>query len=295
MTTNVSVAVPATAAVGEGPSWDASRDELLWVDIATASVFRSALREGRTAQIRGQGSVGAVSPARDGGLVVATARGVGIVDGDAIRERVSLVRPGQRTNDAKCDPAGRFWVGTTDLAFKPQAGALHVVGPDWSTRAALTGLTLPNGLGWSPDGETFYLVDSAEGHLLAFDFRVEDGELQRPRVLVEFPAGDGVPDGLSVDGDGCLWIAIWGGGRIERISPDGERLLRLDVGVPQPTSCAFGGRPLDRLFVTTAAVGVDPDGVSGSVLEVSGTGARGLQTQAFAGSTVFAPGGSASP
>ncbi len=155
-------------------------------------------------------------------------------------------------NDAVCDPLGRFWAGTLADDHHAGGGALYRLDPDGRTDLVLDGLTIPNGLGWSPDGETMYLVDSGPRLILTFGYDQRAGTLSGMRVLVGVEEGAGAPDGLTVDADGDLWVAIYGGGQVRRYSPTGRLLETLTVPAVQSTSCAFGGADLSTLYVTSA-------------------------------------------
>jgi len=159
--------------------------------------------------------------------------------------------------------------------------------PDWTVHTALEGLTLPNGLGWSTDDRTFYLADTMEHVLWAFDFDPESAVLGKRRVLRTFDDSGGMPDGLCVDASGRIWLAMWGGGRIAVLAPDGRLLTEIAVPVRQPSSCAFAGRDLDVLCVTSARDGLgladDDPAADGSVLAIMGTGGRGVLAVPFAG------------
>jgi sugar lactone lactonase YvrE len=277
------VAVRATARVGEGPVWDATANRLHWVDILAGQVRSSDLATGATTTVTVPTLVGAAAPRAGGGFVAAVTEGFAEIS-DALAVRQHVLADGIRMNDAKCDRDGRFWAGSTAMDFAPGRGALHRLDSDWSTRVVLNGLTQPNGLGWSPDGSTFYLVDSAEREINAFDVF---GDALTGRRLVHGFGKQDVPDGLCVDAVGCLWIALWGGERVIRVSPDGELLSTLPVPVVQPSSCAFAGPHLDVLCVTSAREGLgladDDPALDGSVLAFTAVGATGLPTVAFQG------------
>jgi sugar lactone lactonase YvrE len=280
----VDVTVRAQAIVGEGPVWQPETGVLHWVDIPQGTIFSSVPGSSASAGVQLPWSVGAVALDRDGGLVFAGAAGFGLITDDGYDLRLPFSRPGERMNDAKVDPAGRFWAGSTAVDFRAGAGALHVVDGGWTHRVARTGFTLPNGLDWSPDGTEFYLADSYQRAVYAYPFDLEDGALGAPRTVLSLDDADGVPDGLTVDADGCLWIAIWGGGRLIRVAPTGELLTTVPMPVRQPSSCAFGGPGLDVLFVTSARDGLDlpDDAVDGSVFEVTGLDVSGLAASRFA-------------
>lgn len=276
------VAVRSCARVGEGPVWDATAGVLHWVDILAGRLHTSDLATGATRTRELPTLLGAAAPRAGGGFVAAVAEGFAEVGEDGMRVRQPVLADGIRMNDAKCDPAGRFWAGSTALDFAPGRGALHVLEPDWSTRVVLDGLTQPNGLGWSPDGTTFYLVDTAERELSAFTA----GSVAGRRLVRRFGA-DEVPDGLCVDAAGCLWVALWGGSRVLRLSPEGEVLTTLPVPAAQPTSCAFAGPGLDVLCVTSAREGLgradDDPALDGAVFAFTDVGAVGVPVARFAG------------
>lgn len=255
---------------GEGPTWDAGRGELLWVDIAGGLVRRARIDAGgaltETGVHRGGNTVGAVVPAADGGWLLAADGGFTHLAADGTA-RVLLALPGEggtaadggtRMNDAACDPAGRFFAGTMAFDERPGAGRLYRLDLDGSVTVVLDGLTVSNGIGWSPDGRTVYLADSGPGVVRAHGYDVDTGAFAEGRVLLEFDGTDGVADGLAVDDEGCLWTALWGGGQVRRWAPDGELLAVVEVpGVTRTSSCAFAGPAGDLLVVSTSAEGLD--------------------------------------
>lgn len=277
------VAVPAAARVGEGPVWDARTGLLWWVDIPAGLVHASRVNASRpgTGELTTLAlpmQVGAVAPTTSGDLVVACEAGFGLLAaGGAFEVRQPVLAAGERMNDAKCDPAGRLWAGSTEMTFTPGRGRLHVLHPDWHSEVVLDGLTLPNGMGWSPDSSEFYLADSVQRVIYAFTFDLRGATLSGKRTLIAFAERDGMPDGLCVDTSGCLWVAMWGGSRVLRISPVGEILAVVEMPVRQPSSCAFGGQRLDVLYVTSARDGLElaDDAADGSVFALTGTGAAG--------------------
>jgi sugar lactone lactonase YvrE len=280
------IVVPGRARVGEGPVWDPGIGRLHWVDIPAGHIHTSDPATGRTTSIELSTQVGAAVPRRGGGFVAATAEGFATVEADGTMNlRRAILPDGERMNDAKCDRHGRLWAGSTTMDFQPGKGALHVLMPDWTSRVVLEDLTLPNGLGWSPDGATFYLADSMTGEISAFDTAPEATSISRRRRLFRIPAPAGLPDGLTVDAAGCLWVAIWGGDRLVRISPDGDLLAEVPMPVHQPSSCTFGGSRLDVLYITSARDGLDlrDDDPAGSVFAVDQPGTVGLPSTAFAG------------
>jgi sugar lactone lactonase YvrE len=165
---------------------------------------------------------------------------------------VETDRPQNRMNDGACDPAGRFWAGTMALDERPHAGALYRLDPDLTVRTMLTDVTISNGIDWSPDGRRMYYVDSPTRRIDVFDFDPGTGAIADRRPFVDVPAESGIPDGITVDAAGFVWLALWGGAALHRYDPDGARERAVALPVSHPTSCAFGGPGLDELYVTSA-------------------------------------------
>lgn len=247
--------------LGEGARWDARRDELLHVDIVAGRVYRDRVgADGGLVPVRAYrvpGTVGAITPIEgDDGWLLAAGRGFVHLRPDGRKRTLAEVAPaGTRMNDAACDPQGRFWAGTLADDHRAGGGALYRLDRDGRIEQVLVGLTISNGLAWSLDGGTMYLVDSIPGVLHAFDFDGEAGTISGGRVLITVPEEVGAPDGLTVDAAGDLWVAIYGGGCVRRHAPDGMLRQVLEVPAEQSTSCAFGGPGMTRLYVTTATEG----------------------------------------
>ena len=254
------VAVPTSgnaerSELGEGPVWDAARDGLWWVDSQAGRVFRGTL-EGTQLIIdetRSLGErVGSVAPAADGGLLIAGERSVHVVGADG---RVSATVPvipdgvGSRLNDGTVDPAGRFLVGSIRLDDRSRRESVWAVEPDRSVREVLTGVTVSNGMGFSPDGTTLFHVETRPGAIRAFDYDVSSGTASHGREVL---ACGGTPDGLAVDADGNLWVAFFGEGQVRCISTEGRVIAVIDVDAPNVTCPEFVGADLARMVITTA-------------------------------------------
>lgn len=256
------------ALLGEGPHWIPGSQTLLWVDIIKPSVNILDPAAGTSIEMMMPSKVSAAVPT-DGGMLVALEDGLWLRDGDGIFSRfASPDMTGVQFNDGKCDPVGRFWVGSRSSDGTLSKGKLHSLGLDGVFREAADGFDVCNGLGWSPDGKAFYLIDTIPRILYRFDYDCAAGRISGKSILRRFNEDEGRPDGLAVDAQGNIWCAMWDGGGIHVLSPDGEDKGWLPVPCPRPTSCAFGGASGDLLFVTTASVGVSLDGspASGSIM-----------------------------
>ncbi|MBA3852678.1 MAG: SMP-30/gluconolactonase/LRE family protein [Chloroflexi bacterium] len=258
--TTFDIAVAGSAEVGEGPIWDDVTGELLWVDIPAGLIHR--WRPGTTAVstiVVGQ-PVGAIALRRSGGLVAAVRDGFALIDQKSgkveLRCPVEIDRVENRMNDGKCDGAGRFWAGTMALDSRPGVGSLYRLDPDLTVTTILTEVSISNGLGWAPDDRTMYFVDSPAQAIDAFDFDAERGLLSNRRRLAAIEVEAGMPDGLTVDSAGFVWVALWGGGAIRRYSPTGDLVDTVRLPATQLTSCTFGGPERRDLYVTSASRGL---------------------------------------
>ena len=244
--------------LGEGARWDDRRGELLRVDIIAGRVYRDrCAADGGLVAVRSYsipGTVGAIAPvdAEDGWILAAGRGFVHLAPDGSLTPLAEVAQAGTRMNDGACDPQGRFWAGTLADDHHQAGGALYRLDRDGSTECVLTGLTIPNGLDWSPNGSTMYLVDSGPRVIHAFAFDGDRGTISEGRILVTVPEEVGAPDGLTVDAAGDLWVAVYGAGRVHRYTPDGVLRETLSVPADQSTSCAFAGPGLHRLYVTTA-------------------------------------------
>lgn len=255
LTSYLEVVQRIEAALGEGPAWDDQRGRLIWVDIPARTIHELDPMTGTASATVLDRSVGAAVPHRDKTWAVAVAGAFGIVDrGSGEFESLAAVdksRPNNRMNDAKCDPAGRFFGGTIAMDLAPGAGTLYRLGTDRRVEPVVEGLHVSNGLAWSPDASTFYLIDSFAG-IDAFDYDIASGTLSGRRPLITFSATDGLPDGMTVDDEGFLWVAMFNGGCVRRFASDGTPDAVLRMPVTQPTSVVFGGADLTDLYITTA-------------------------------------------
>ena len=252
--------VACAALLGEGPVWVAREGALYWVDIKGPAIFRWTEATGSTQYWTPPFRVGSLAPRAAGGFVAGTEHGFAIVDPDA--DRYELLHdpepefPRNRFNDGKLDRHGRFWAGTMDDDQVHARGALYRLDPDLGSTRIDEGYQVTNGPAFDRDGTTMFHNDSAARTIYAFDL-APDGGAHGKREFARFAEHEGYPDGMTVDAEGCLWVACWDAWCVRRFAPDGTRQGEVRLPVERPTSCAFGGAQLERLFVTSARIGLD--------------------------------------
>ena len=294
MAGEVELILDARAKLGEGAVWDVSRQLLYWVDIEGRNVHVFDPGSGRDRAIAVGDYVGTVVPRSRGGVAVTLGRTFAGLDLDTSSVSVlaepeaERTRPGNRFNDGKCDPRGRFWAGTMAVAETPAEGRLYRLDADGSVHEMLQGVSISNGIVWSAAADRMYFIDTPTREVAVFDYDDATGRISNRRVAVRFPDGHGWPDGMAIDAEGQLWIAEWDGGCVSRWDPERGRLLRrIELPVARVTSCAFGGPRLDEMYVTTAWSRLDDSArraqpAAGGLFRVD-AGVRGTPTFAFAG------------
>jgi sugar lactone lactonase YvrE len=242
------------AVLGEGPMWVEREQAVYWVDIPERRVFRWSQAEGARTIVVDR-HICSLLPRASGGFIGGGYDGFLDIAEDLAASVIADPEPdlpGNRFNDGKVDRAGRLWAGTMDRSESEASGSLYRLDPDRSWTRIDSGYRVTNGPAFSRDGRTMYHTDSARQIVYAFDL-APDGSASNRRVHLQFGEGDGYPDGMTVDAEDCLWIAFWDGWCVRRFAPSGERLAELRVPAQRPTSCAFGGPGLDRLFITSAS------------------------------------------
>ena len=239
--------------LGEGPVWNPDEQALYWVDIEKGCVHRLYPKTGRHDVFDVGLPVGALGFRASGGLVMATRDGFAFWDPETQALRFIADpepdRPGARFNDGAVDRQGRFWAGTMGQG---PTSSLYRLDPDGSVHRMESGVTISNGIGWSPDDRTMYFTDSLLKVIYAYDFDPATGAIENRRPFVHTPEEEGVPDGLTVDSEGFVWSARWGGWKVTRYDPTGTVEHEIRLPVQYPTSCTFGGPQLDELYVTSA-------------------------------------------
>jgi sugar lactone lactonase YvrE len=272
----------AAGTLPEGPYWDAVAGGLYWVDIPAGRVHFLDESGAQRSWDAGQ-PVGAVVVRAGDGLVLAVRDG--FVALDTATGQISALagveadRPDNRMNDGACDRAGRFFAGTTAEDHTPEAGALYRLDPDHAVTRVVADVTISNGIGWSPGEHLMYYVDSPTRRVDVFDYDPASGAIEDRRTFARVQAGDADPDGLAVDVDGGVWVALWGGSAVHRYDADGRLDRVLEVPHVNVTSCGFGGPGLDQLYVTAAAGA----GAAEGALYRGQAGVAGLPAHPFRG------------
>lgn len=257
--------------LGEGPHYDGANRTLYWVDIVAREAWSLSLVSGATRTSRFDAPVSAVVPRKEGGLLVALAHGLVFLDPETGRQTDFVAPeshvPGNRSNEARVDPQGRFWLGTMqsnigpdggDVPITRSQGALYRVLPDGAVTRMEKDVGISNTLCWDEARGRLYFADSLAGTISVYDWDKEEGTIANRRLFAG-PHGRGIPDGSALDAEGCLWNARWGGSCLIRYTPDGRIDRIIDVPVRQPTSCVFAGDDLRTLYVTSARAGLGAD------------------------------------
>lgn len=252
--------VDAQAELGEGPYWDAESKQLYWVDITGKKLrIYDPITGGEVVRSFDQ-MVSAVIPTTTGGLLLAMEDGVYLSQTEGSPVLLTSIEadlPRNRANDAKCDRQGRLWVGTMSMDDEPKAGGFYVVESGGFTRQVLSGIGCSNGMAWDYSRSKMYYIDTPTRQVDVFDYEEESGRISNRRLAFQIPTTTGYPDGMTIDSEGMLWVAHWGGGCVSRWNPDtGEQLGLIRVPAPLVTSCTFGGDDLTELYITTARIGM---------------------------------------
>ena len=285
----VQIIVDAKALLGEGSIWHPLENKLYWIDIEGKllhiydPVTKMDMHHNCGARI------GTVVHVQSGGALVALQNGIHKIDtetGELTFMINPLNDPAIRFNDGKCDPSGRFWVGTYALDGRKEVAVLYRFDPDKSIHLMLKNITNSNGVVWSADKKMMYYIDTPTQAVQGFDYDDETGQISNGRVVVHIPKKEGAPDGMAIDNEGKLWIALWRGGAVGRFDPlTGKMLEKIKVPAPQVSSCAFGGKDLKTLYITTARKSLSEDELkdfplSGGLFAVE-PGVQGVPTHFF--------------
>jgi sugar lactone lactonase YvrE len=254
------VVVDAHAAIGEGPVWDPARGVLLWVDITGKLVHEYDPRTASDSAFPVPMPVGSLALREGGGLVLAMEDGFWLWGANLNDPKrfvpVEADMPENRMNDGKVDPGGRFWAGTMAYDERRDHGALYRLDPDGTVVTMVSPVSISNGMDWTSDATLMYYADSLAQSVDAFDYDVRTGGISNRRPVIQIDPAEGAPDGLCVDAEGYIWVAIWGASEVRRYSPAGVLDSRVRLPVSQVTSVCFGGDDLSDLYITSAAAGL---------------------------------------
>jgi sugar lactone lactonase YvrE len=275
----------AKAALGEGPVWDSKTQTLYWLDILEKRIY-----SGTRILAQLDDFIGCLAPCKNGNLILGTRFGFADLEPNSVHltflASLDSEPPTNRVNDGKCDPAGRFIAGTMDMNETDPTGALYSFDGKQVTQL-FSGVTISNGLAWSPDHKTFYHIDTPTRAVKAFDYDLTTGQIANPRVAIRVPDSLGWPDGMTSDTDGNLWIAMWGGAQVTKWNPkDGKLLEQISVPALHTSSCVFGGKDLNELYITSARKGMSESDLkkyplSGGLFKII-TKSEGMPTFEFA-------------
>ncbi len=292
MTTDVELLLNTRALVGEGPLWDEKNQLLYWVDILSSQLYAYDPATGENQSWDVGQHVGTVVLRQSGGVMLAVRDG--FASFDLSNGNLTLLadpeadQPGNRFNDGKCDPAGRFWAGTMAYEDPSTQGSLYRLDTDLSVHKMLGNIGISNGIVWNLDQSTMYFIDSMAYTVRAFDYDNSTGAIANERVVIQVDSAMGLPDGMSIDAEGMLWVAHFGGSSVRRWDPgSGQLLSQIDLPTAQITACAFGGPNFDQLYITSAANGYGESDFArepqAGALFLAQPGVQGLPTFAFAG------------
>lgn len=282
----------AKALLGEGAIWNNIDKKLYWVDIEGRAfhVYDPSVRENRSYKLDKR--VGTVVPAGFDRALLAIEDGIALITLSTgsidYKIKTAIHHEGNRFNDGKCDPKGRFWVGSMSLSDIPERGVLYCVTEDFEMIEKLDKVSISNGIAWSLDGSVMYYIDTPTKKIVKYNYDLHTGHISDPETIVEVPDGMGYPDGMTIDKDGFLWVALWDGFGVAQYDPfDGRLLQKIEVPAPKVTSCAFGGEDLDTLFITTARVEMSNEELElyplSGALFTAKVGTQGLHAHSFKG------------
>ena len=292
MSLKAELLIDAHALVGEGPIWDADANVLWWVDIMSSELYAYDPQTGENREWNVGQHVGTVVQRASGGLMLALRDGFAAFDPDSGKLEMladpEAHLPGNRFNDGKCDPGGRFWAGTMAYEDHSDQGSVYRMDTDHSVHKMIENIGVSNGIIWNLDAKTMYYTDSLDYAIRAYDYDVGTGGISNERISIDFPQEMGIADGFTIDEEGMLWVAHFGSSRVRRWNPDTAAVLvEIELPTASITACAFGGPNLDQLYITCATLGMsDAEKAQqphAGGLFVAEVGVRGLPSDKFGG------------
>jgi len=277
--------------LGEGPVWDAKRNVICWIDILKGEIHQFSPEHKTHKIIPVHQKIGAVLICKDGNFLAALQNGFAIINrGNGLIEMIADPEehlPGNRLNDGKCDPAGRFWVGSMSMDEASGAGSVYVLEKDLYISKKIENVTIPNGMAWSLNHQTFYFIDTPTYEVVAYDYDKNTGSISNKRTIIKIAKEDGFPDGMTIDSEGMLWIAHWEGWQVIRWNPaTGEKIVAIKLPIAKVTSCTFGGKNLEDLYITSAKIGLSENELAqqplaGYLFVIKDCGFKGISAVEF--------------
>lgn len=277
--------------LGESVVWDEQKKMISWVDIEKGEIHEYLPDKEKQRTIPVRTAIGSIAVCSDGNYIAAIRDGIAVIDRSS--GRVELIAcpeagmPGNRFNDGKCDPAGRFWTGTMSLGGEAHKGNVYVLDEAFTAKKRIEGVSVSNGMAWDIERAVFYYIDTPTFSVTAYDYDIKTSRIDNKRTAFRIPEEEGAPDGMTIDSEGMLWIAHWNGWQVARWNPDtGEKLSWIQLPVSRVTSCTFGGPDMERMFITTAQIGLSKEELedqpfAGCLFEVKNCGYRGFPAYKF--------------
>lgn len=287
---NMEVVTQHKCVLGEGPVWDGRNGMIIWIDVLEGIIHQYSIPKNEHTQIEVHQMIGSLALDVNGHFIAALKEGFAQINRDGnIR---MLINPeghiaGNRFNDGKCDPKGRFFAGTMSLTGVENAGGLYVLDRKLTVTCPISDISISNGMAWSPNHRKFYHIDTPSFGVHSYDYDIITGDISNKKLSINIPKNEGAPDGMTIDSDGKLWIAHWGGGQVARWDPiTGKKLFTFRVPVSKVTSCVFGGKDLEDLYITSASAGLTKQELlqqplAGSLFIVKNCGFRGIKAFEF--------------
>jgi sugar lactone lactonase YvrE len=278
--------------LGEGPVWDETNQSILWLDINKGQIHQYNINTNLHTFFNVGEMIGCIASRANGGFISGLENGIAFIN---VEKNIveHIINPeeglGNRFNDGKCDAAGRFWVGTMSKKEEESKGNLYVMETDLSVKKKIENVTISNGIAWNADSTIMYYINTPTNYIFAFDFNIETDEINNQRVVIDLTHESGHADGMTIDEEGMLWIAFYGGWRVARYDPDtGNLLQQVKLPVENVTCCTFGGTDMNDLYITTASQNMSEELLkqqphAGKLFVVKNCGVKGLVPDKFKG------------
>jgi sugar lactone lactonase YvrE len=288
---HIDIVLPHKCLLGEGPVWNAKKKSICWVDILNGIIHQYSPAQKTQKTIPVHQMIGSVAVCSNGNFIAALQNGFAFVD--SISGDIKMIAdpeshlPGNRFNEGKCDPAGRFWAGTMSLSEEPHAGSVYLLKKDLSVTKKIEAVTISNGMAWSADHQIVYYIDTPTYQVSAFNYDKTTAHISNRRNVINISKEDGYPDGMAIDSEGMLWIAHWDGWQVTRWNPNtGKKLFHIKMPVARVTSCTFGGDDLNDLYITSASTGLTDEEfkkqpLAGSLFVIRNCGFKGMPAVEF--------------